>query len=192
MEIIDNRFYLDKNGREIPGLVLMEPMVFYDSRGYFYESYNKAWFDFNVGQYNFVQDNESRSSYGVLRGFHYQAAPYTQAKLVRVVRGEVLDVVVDLRAESDTFGHTWHAFLSGENQRQFFIPEGFAHAFLCLRDDTVFQYKCSNFYNKESERCIRYDDPFIGFDWSRYLDTDRMIVSEKDKKGLTWDESEKL
>lgn len=170
----------------------MEPSLHEDERGYFFEAYNKGWFDFNIGQYNFVQDNESLSGYGVLRGFHYQAVPYTQAKLVRVVRGEVLDVVVDLRENSETFGHTYNAFLSGENQRQFFIPEGFAHAFLCLRDDTVFQYKCNNFYNKESERCIRYDDPFIGFDWSRYIDTDRIIVSEKDKKGLLWKQSEKI
>lgn len=192
MRIIDNRFYLDKSGNLIPGLYLMEPSVHKDERGHFLEAYNKGWFDSVIGKYNFVQDNESLSGYGVLRGFHYQLPPYSQAKLVRVVRGEVLDVVVDLRAESDTFGHTWHAFLSGENQRQFFIPEGFAHAFLSLRDDTVFQYKCNNFYNKESERCIRYDDPFIGFDWSRYIETDRIIVSEKDKKGLLWEQCEKI
>lgn len=192
MRIIDNRFYLNKSGNLIPGLYLMEPSVHIDERGHFLEAYNKGWFDSVIGKYNFVQDNESLSGYGVLRGFHYQLPPHQQAKLVRVVRGEVIDVVVDLRTESDTFGHTWHAFLSGENQRQFFIPEGFAHAFLCLRDDTVFQYKCNNFYNKESERCIRYDDPFIGFDWSRYIDTDRIIVSEKDKKGLLWKQSEKI
>ena len=192
MRTIDNRFYLDKSGDLIPGLYLMEPSVHKDERGHFLEAYNKGWFDSVIGEYNFVQDNESLSDYGVLRGFHYQLPPHQQAKLVRVVRGEVIDVVVDLRRNSDTFGHTWHVFLSGENQRQFFIPEGFAHAFLCLRDDTVFQYKCNNFYNKESERCIRYDDPFIGFDWSRYIDTDRIIISEKDKKGLLWKQSEKI
>ena len=191
MQIIDERFYLNKYGNTIPGLVVLQPDVFNDSRGYFYESYNKGWFDFNIGKYNFVQDNESRSSYGVLRGFHYQTEPFMQAKLVRVVRGEVLDVVVDLRVDSDTYGETHHVFLSGENQRQFFIPEGFAHAFLCLRDDTIFQYKCNNFYNKESERCIRYDDQFIGFDWDMYIDKEKLIVSEKDKTGMTWEQAQK-
>lgn len=192
MRIIDNRFYLDKSGNSIPGLYLMEPSLHEDERGYFFEAYNKAWFDYVIGEYNFVQDNESLPVYGVLRGFHYQLPPYQQAKLVRVVRGEVIDVVVDIRRNSDTYGETFHVFLSGENQRQFLIPEGFAHAFLCLRDGTIFQYKCNNFYDKDSERCIRYDDPFIGFEWEHYIDKEKIRVSFKDKEGLSWENAEKM
>lgn len=158
---------------------IIAPKVFYDDRGYFFESFNQKNWTENI---DFVQDNESKSSYGVLRGLHFQKPPYAQAKLVRVVKGAVQDIVVDIRKGSPSYGQYFTAYLSEENHRQFFIPKGFAHGFVSLRDDTIFQYKCDNFYNKESEGAIYYDDPDIDIPWENWIDRDRIILSEKDKK----------
>lgn len=166
----------DKNGP-----VLISPKIFSDERGYFFESFNDKEFREKVCDTTFVQDNESRSSYGVLRGLHYQTGKYEQAKLVRVVNGAVIDVVVDIRPGSDNYGKYYWAYLSGENHRQFFVPRGFAHSFLALTDDVVFQYKCDNLYNKESEGSIFYDDPDIGIPWGTWIDMDNIKLSEKDK-----------
>ena len=165
---------------ELP-LSIISPKIFKDERGYFFESFNQKEFEEKIGKIDFVQDNESKSSFGVLRGFHYQRVPYEQAKLVRVIEGAVLDVAVDIREFSPTFGQYWFAFLSGENKRQFFIPRGFAHAFLCLRDNTIFAYKCDNVYNKESEGGIMYNDKTIAFPWGNFIDVNKIILSEKDK-----------
>lgn len=163
------------------GPVLITPKLFGDSRGYFFESYNEAEFNEKVGEIKFVQDNESRSSYGVLRGLHYQTGAYQQAKLVRVVNGAVIDVAVDIRPDSPTYGMYFEAFLSGENHRQFFIPRGFAHGFLSLSNDTIFQYKCDSPYNKESEGAIHYADPDIGIMWNKWINFADIKLSEKDE-----------
>lgn len=149
----------------IEGLVVIRPRVFEDERGYFFESYNREVF-LRLGlDMTFVQDNESRSGKGVLRGMHFQRPPFAQGKLVRVVRGSVLDVAVDIRSGSPTFG-TWHAVeLSAKNKLMYWIPEGFAHGFLTLEEDTVFFYKCTQVYHKEAEGCIRWNDPDLGIDW---------------------------
>ena len=146
-------------------VVILEPRVFGDERGYFFESFSQREFNEQVAEVTFVQDNESKSSYGVVRGLHYQLPPYTQAKLVRVVEGEVLDVVVDLRKNSATFGKHVAVVLSGENKRQFFIPKGFAHGFAVLSPQAVFQYKCDNYYAPQYESGIQFDDPALGIDW---------------------------
>ena len=164
----------------ISDVVILEPRVFGDERGYFFESFSQREFNEQVAEVTFVQDNESKSSYGVVRGLHYQLPPYTQAKLVRVVEGEVLDVVVDLRKNSATFGKHVAVVLSGENKRQFFIPKGFAHGFAVLSPQAVFQYKCDNFYAPEYEGAIALDDPALGIDWR--IPVDKVIISEKDKK----------
>ena len=151
----------------IKGVYIIEPKVFNDQRGYFFEAWKQSEFNENVGSVNFVQDNESKSSYGVLRGLHYQKGEFSQAKLVRVVKGKVLDVAVDLRKSSPTFGKYVMVELSDENKRQFFIPRGFAHGFLVLSEEAVFTYKVDNVYAPQSEASIRWDDPTIGIEWQK-------------------------
>ncbi len=163
------------------GPVLIEPDVHGDDRGYFFESYNEKQFKEKVKDINFVQDNESKSSYGVLRGLHFQKGEHAQAKLVRVVNGAVVDVVVDIRLDSPDFGSWYYAYLSAENHRQFFVPRGFAHGFVSLADDTIFQYKCDNFYNKESEGGIYYADHDINIPWWNWISVSDIKLSEKDK-----------
>lgn len=164
----------------IEGVVILEPRLFRDERGYFFESFSQREFEEKVGNVHFVQDNESRSVYGVIRGLHYQLPPYGQAKLVRVVKGNVLDVNVDLRKGSPTFGKHVAVELSGENKRQLFIPRGFAHGFAVLSTEVIFQYKCDNYYAPGREGGIRFDDPELGIDW-RIPPEDR-LYSEKDKQ----------
>lgn len=166
---------------EIQGLFIIEPDVYGDSRGYFFESFNKRRFEEQTGiTVDFVQDNESRSTYGVVRGLHFQRPPHAQAKLVRVVSGRVLDVAVDLREGSPTYGRHVAVELSGENHRQVFIPKGFAHGFSVLSEEAVFQYKCDDYYAPETEGAVAWDDPDIAIDWR--IPADDMILSEKDKK----------
>ncbi|MBO8478442.1 MAG: dTDP-4-dehydrorhamnose 3,5-epimerase [Bacteroidetes bacterium] len=162
----------------IPGVVIIEPRIFTDSRGYFFESFSQKDFDSRVRTVRFVQDNESRSSYGVLRGLHFQKPPFAQSKLVRVIQGTVLDVAVDIRRGSPTFGQHVAVELSGDNHRQFFIPRGFAHGFSVLSETAVFQYKCDNFYAPQNEGAIAWDDPALGIDWR--IPQDKVILSEKD------------
>ncbi|OUO50686.1 dTDP-4-dehydrorhamnose 3,5-epimerase [Parabacteroides sp. An277] len=165
----------------IPGVWIIEPKVFKDARGYFMEAFKQEEFDAHVGRTVFIQDNESRSSKGVLRGLHLQAAPYAQAKLVRVIKGRVLDVAVDLRKDSPTFAQHVAVELSDENKRQLFIPRGFAHGFHVLSDEAIFTYKVDNIYMPSAEQGIRYDDPTIGIDW--HIDADEQLnLSEKDLK----------
>lgn len=166
---------------DIEGIVILEPQVFNDERGYFFEAFNEARFAELVGvNTRFVQDNESRSKEGVVRGLHFQLPPYAQSKLVRVVRGAVLDVAVDIRRGSPTYGRYVAVELSEENRRQLFIPRGFAHGFSVLRGDAVLEYKCDNLYNRESEGAIRWDDPTLAIDWR--IDPASVIVSEKDRQ----------
>lgn len=162
----------------IEGVVIIEPRVFDDARGYFFESYSKRVFDKEVAPVDFVQDNESCSIRGVMRGLHFQRPPFTQAKLVKCVRGTVLDVAVDLRKSSPTYGQHVAVELSEENHRQFFIPRGFAHGFAVLSDTAVFQYKCDNYYAPESDGGISIQDESLGIDWR--IDTADAILSEKD------------
>lgn len=164
---------------KLSGCFILEPKVIHDSRGYFMESFNEKTFQDGVGQsVKFVQDNQSFSSKGVLRGLHYQSGEYAQAKLVRVLQGEVLDVAVDIRPESETYGQYVAEVLSAENQRQLFIPRGFAHGFLVLSETATFFYKCDNFYNKESEGGIIYNDAQLNIDWQ--LKQEELLISEKD------------
>lgn len=164
----------------IEGVLILEPRVFNDRRGYFFESFNAAEFAAKTGlDINFVQDNESKSSYGVLRGLHFQKGEHSQSKLVRVVKGRVLDVAVDIRRSSPTFGRHVAVELSGENHLQFFIPRGFAHGFAVLSDEAVFQYKCDRFYAPASEGAIAWNDPDLAIDWK--LPADAVILSEKDR-----------
>ena len=165
---------------EIEGVFILEPRVFGDDRGYFFESFSLKHFEEKVSKTVFVQDNESKSKYGVLRGFHYQLPPYTQAKLVRVVKGRVLDVAVDIRKGSPTFGKYVAVELSEENKLQFFLPKGFAHGFAVLSEEAIFQYKCDEYYAPDYEGAICYDDPDLGIDWR--LPLEDIILSEKDKK----------
>jgi dTDP-4-dehydrorhamnose 3,5-epimerase len=159
-------------------LLLLTPKIFQDERGYFYESFNEALFRIETGlNITFVQDNESKSSKGVLRGLHFQLPPKTQAKLIRVVKGAVLDVVVDLRQTEPTFGKHYSVMLSEENKLQFFVPEGFAHGFVALEDNTIFSYKCSNYYSKEHDRSLLWNDPQLNIQW----EIDQPLVSEKDQ-----------
>ena len=157
-----------------------EPRVFEDARGYFFESFSQRDFDNQVREVRFVQDNESKSSYGVLRGLHFQKPPHAQSKLVRVVKGRVLDVAVDVRKGSPTFGKHVAVELSEENHRQLFIPRGFAHGFAVLTDEVIFQYKCDNYYAPQSEGGILWNDPSLQIDWR--IPTDKVILSEKDTK----------
>ena len=163
----------------IEGVVILEPEVFGDARGYFFESYSQRRFDAQVRPVRFVQDNESHSRYGVLRGLHFQKGRYSQSKLVRVVRGRVLDVAVDIRRGSPTFGRHVAVELTEDNKRQFFIPRGFAHGFAVLSDEATFQYKCDNFYAPQSEGALAWDDPDLGIDWR--LPAEKVILSEKDR-----------
>ena len=163
----------------LKGCVVLTPTVFSDGRGSFFESYKKEAFNEALGQeVNFVQDNESFSSKGVLRGLHFQNGVFAQAKLVRVVQGKVLDVAVDLRPKSSTYGAYFSVELSAENKKQLFVPRGFAHGFVVLSDTAVFSYKCDNYYNKESESGIIYNDPTLNIDWK--LPKDQLQLSEKD------------
>jgi len=162
-----------------PGLLVFEPTVFEDSRGYFFESYNQNLFNEAVIHIDFVQDNQARSSYGVLRGLHYQLAPHAQTKLVRVLNGSILDVVVDIRKGSPNFGKVFSIELSAENKKQLLVPKGFAHGYSVLSATAEVFYKCDTFYNKSSERGIIYNDPVLSIDWK--LPVDKVIVSEKDK-----------
>lgn len=164
----------------IDGVFIIEPRIFNDARGYFFESFNKRDFEEKVGHVDFVQDNESMSSYGVMRGLHFQHPPYTQAKLVRCVRGTVLDVAVDIRKGSPTYGKHVAVELSETNHRQFFIPRGFAHGFAVLSSTAVFQYKCDNYYAPQADGGISIVDPSLGIDWR--IPTEKALLSEKDTK----------
>ena len=168
---------------EIDGVVIIEPRIFKDDRGYFYESFSQREFEEKVCRTTFVQDNQSKSSYGVLRGLHFQKPPYCQSKLVRCIKGTVLDVAVDIRKGSPTFGKYVAVELSEENHRQFFVPRGFAHGFAVLTPEAIFQYKCDNFYNKESEGSVAWNDPELAIDWR--IPADKVLLSEKDKLSKT-------
>ncbi len=165
---------------EIAGVYVIEPRVFNDARGYFFEAWKKEEFEAHVGNVAFIQDNESKSSYGVLRGLHYQKGELSQAKLVRVIKGKVLDVAVDIRKSSPTFGKHVMVELSDENKRQFFIPRGFAHGFLVLSEEAIFTYKVDNPYAPQAEAGIRWNDPELGIEWP--IDPKRVLTSEKDLK----------
>ncbi len=165
---------------EIEGVVIIEPRLFKDERGYFFESFSERDFNTQVRTIHFVQDNESKSSYGVLRGLHFQKPPYAQSKLVRVIKGAVLDVAVDIRKGSPTFGQHIAVELTEDNHRQFFIPKGFAHGFAVLSETAVFQYKCDEFYHPEADGGISILDESLGIDWR--IPTDHAILSEKDTK----------
>lgn len=167
----------------IPGVMILEPRVFGDSRGYFFESFSAETFCKEVCNTTFVQDNESKSCYGVVRGLHYQKAPHCQSKLVRVVKGAVLDVAVDIRKGSPTYGQHVAVELTAENHRQLFIPRGFAHGFAVLSEEAVFQYKCDNYYAPQSEGGIAWDDPALGIDWK--LPKEAIILSAKDADRCT-------
>ncbi len=175
---------------DIEGVVILEPRLFEDARGYFMESYSEAVFNREIRDIKFVQDNESKSSYGVVRGLHFQLPPHAQSKLVRVVRGAVLDVAVDIRRGSPTFGHHVAVELSAENHRQLFIPRGFAHGFSVLSKEVVFQYKCDNLYAPLSEGAIAWNDPAIGIDWR--IPADKVLLSPKDSHHPTLAEAAKL
>lgn len=164
----------------IEGLLILEPRIFKDSRGYFFESFSQREFEEKVGPVRFVQDNESMSTYGVMRGLHFQRPPYTQTKLVRCVSGRVLDVAVDIRQGSPTYGQHVAVELSAENHRQFFISKGFAHGFAVLSETAVFQYKCDEFYHPEADDGISILDGSLGIDWR--IPTDKAILSEKDTR----------
>lgn len=165
---------------KLDGVVIIEPKIFRDSRGYFFESFSQREFEEKVCQINFVQDNESMSSYGVMRGLHFQRPPFTQAKLVRCVKGAVLDVAVDIRKDSPTYGQHVAVELSEDNHYQMFIPHGFAHGFSVLSETAVFQYKCDQFYHPESDAGISILDKSLGIDWS--IPTDKAILSDKDTR----------
>lgn len=175
---------------EIEGVVIIEPRIFKDERGYFYESFSQREFEEKVCRTTFVQDNQSMSSYGVLRGLHFQKPPYCQSKLVRCIKGAVLDVAVDIRKGSPTFGKYVAVELSEDNHRQFFVPRGFAHGFAVLTPEAVFQYKCDNFYNKESEGSVAWNDPQLAIDWK--IPADKVLLSEKDKQSKNIADAEYL
>ena len=164
---------------EIEGVVIIEPRIFKDDRGYFYESFSQREFEEKVCRTTFVQDNQSKSSYGVVRGLHFQKPPYSQSKLVRCIKGAVLDVAVDIRKGSPTFGKYVAVELTEDNHRQFFVPRGFAHGFAVLSEEAVFQYKCDNFYNKESEGSVAWNDQELAIDWR--IPVEKVLLSEKDK-----------
>lgn len=173
---------------EIDGVWIIEPRVFNDARGYFMEAFKEEEFRANIGDVHFVQDNESKSSFGVLRGLHYQKGEYSQAKLVRVIKGKVLDAAVDLRRSSPTFGKYVSVELSEENKRQFFIPRGFAHGFLVLSDEAIFTYKVDNGYAPQAEASIRFNDETVGIDWP--VAESQFIVSEKDGHAVSFKDAE--
>lgn len=165
---------------KIEGVIIIEPRIFKDDRGYFFESFSQREFEEKVCKTTFVQDNESKSSYGVLRGLHFQKPPFAQSKLVRVIKGAVLDVAVDIRKGSPTFGQYVSVELTGDNHRQFFIPRGFAHGFSVLSEEVIFQYKCDNFYSPQSEGAIAWNDPDLNIDWR--IPVEEVVLSEKDSK----------
>ena len=173
---------------KLKGVFIVKPKVFNDERGYFFESWKKEDFEKHVGNIDFIQDNESKSSFGVLRGLHYQKGDASQAKLVRDIKGRVLDVAVDLRHDSPTFGQHVMAELSDENKQQLFIPRGFAHGFLVLSEEAVFTYKVDNVYAPQAEASIRFDDPDLGIEWP--LDMSQVLTSEKDLKGVAFRDAE--
>ena len=170
---------MNKIKSNIDEVVIIEPQIHSDSRGYFFESFNQKEFEEKVCKTTFVQDNESKSSFGVLRGLHFQKPPFAQSKLVRVVKGAVLDVAVDISTGSPTFGQHVSIELTEDNHRQFFIPRGFAHGFSVLSEEVIFQYKCDNLYAPQYEGAIAWDDPDLGIDW--HIPKDKMLLSEKDK-----------
>ena len=170
----------------IEGVVIIEPRIFRDARGYFFESFSQKEFDEKIRPIQFVQDNESMSSYGVMRGLHFQRPPYTQSKLVRCVRGRVLDVAVDIRKGSPTYGQHVAVELTEENHRQFFIPRGFAHGFAVLSETAVFQYKCDNFYAPQADGGISIKDESLGIDWQ--IPVEKAILSEKDLRHIRLEE----
>ena len=172
----------------ISDLFVLEPKVFGDERGYFLESYQKQWFDENVGETTFIQDNESKSSRGVLRGLHFQRPPYSQAKLVRVIEGEVLDIAIDLRKDSKTYGQHYSLKLSAENKKQLFVPKGFAHGFVVLSESAIFSYKVDNVYSPSHDDGIIWNDPVLNIDWN--LDEESISLSEKDQKLQSFTEFE--
>lgn len=166
---------------EIPDIIIIEPSVFSDERGHFFESFRQDKLnDFLGYDVKFCQENESKSSYGVLRGLHYQESPFAQAKLVRVIQGSVLDVAVDIRKDSPTYGRHISIELNGYNKKQIFIPRGFAHGFVTLSEDAIFSYKVDNYYNKETEKTISFNDPTLKINWR--IDFEKIILSKKDKK----------
>ena len=173
---------------KIDGVWIIEPKVFEDARGYFFEAFKKEEFESHIGPVQFIQDNESKSTYGVLRGLHYQKGAYSQAKLVRVIRGKVLDVAVDLRQSSPTFGQHVAVELSEENKRQFFIPRGFAHGFLVLSDEAVFTYKVDNPYAPQSEASILFSDSTLDIQWP--IEKEQIVMSEKDKEAVLFKAAE--
>lgn len=173
---------------EIEGVFVIEPKIFNDSRGYFFEAFKYSDFENNIGPVSFIQDNESKSCRGVLRGLHYQKGEYSQAKLVRVIKGRVLDVAVDLRRTSPTFGKHVMVELSDENKRQFFIPRGFAHGFLVLSDEAIFTYKVDNVYAPEHEASIRFDDPDLNIEWP--IASNEILTSKKDLDGVSFKDAE--
>ncbi|MCY2687805.1 dTDP-4-dehydrorhamnose 3,5-epimerase [Salinimicrobium sp. TH3] len=176
---------------EIPDVVICEPKIFGDHRGYFSETFRKDTLEEFLGyEVNFCQDNESKSSYGVLRGMHYQLPPFTQSKLVRVLQGTVLDVAVDIRKGSPYFGKSVIVELSAENKRQLFVPRGFAHGFVVTSDEAVFAYKCDNFYAPEFDRGFLFNDPAINIDWE--LPADKLMLSDKDKNQPLFNEADKF
>lgn len=178
---------------EIDGVVICEPQIFADERGYFMESFRLDLLEnFCAQKFHFVQDNESLSQKGVLRGLHFQLPPHAQTKLVRVVRGRVLDVAVDIRRDSATFGEFVAVELSGENKRQMLLPKGFAHGFLVLENDTVFAYKVDEFYSKECDRGILWNDEQININWGDFYDLNKLILSQKDKTQPTLNEAKEL
>lgn len=164
----------------IEGVIIVEPRIFKDGRGYFFESFSQREFEEKGCKTTFVQDNESKSSYGVVRGLHFQKPPFAQSKLVRVIKGAVLDVAVDIRKDSPTFGQYVSVELTGENHRQFFIPRGFAHGFSVLSEEVIFQYKCDNFYSPQSEGAIAWNDSDLNIDWR--IPVEEVVLSEKDSK----------
>lgn len=173
----------------IEGLLIIEPKVFGDERGYFFESFNKEKFKILTGvDVDFVQDNQSKSQKNVLRGLHYQAPPFAQGKLVRVIQGAVLDIAVDIRKNSPTYGKHFSIELSADNKTIFWIPKGFAHGFASLEDDTIFTYKCTDYYNPSSEGCIAWNDQDLNIDWK----IESPIISEKDKKGVSFESFESI
>lgn len=172
----------------IPDVTILEPKIFGDDRGYFMETYRKEDFDSHINVTEFIQDNESKSSYGVLRGLHYQKGKWSQAKLVRVISGKVLDIAVDIRKSSPTFMQYVMVELTDENKRQFFIPRGFAHGFLVLSKEAVFTYKVDNIYMPSAEASIRFDDPQLGIKWP--IKKEKMLLSEKDNRALPLSEAE--
>ncbi len=181
MEVIKTKF---------EGLFILKPRVFEDKRGYFFESYNKNLLEKSNIFYNFVQDNQSSSSYGVIRGLHYQIGDYAQTKLIRVFKGKILDVVVDLRKNSETFGQHLSIELSEENKTQFLIPKGFAHGFSVLSQHAEVFYKCDNFYNPSSERALKYNEPKLNIDWK--IPPENHIISDKDMKNPNFDDCVKI